>query len=307
MSKGNMLLGYARGKMGDIVFARVKGQQVQRPRNRQPNNPRSAAQMYQRSLFACAVKFFSKGRQALFQYAFEGKKSTESDYNAFVRLNAKNGVHLTKDMIDNLNYPALGNWIMTQGSLPGFTSNYNETDHKFHSNLGGSFTADLSAITIGMLSQALIETGNFQTGDIITVLNIRSGSFYEEGSDPIPVVVDEQNPITWIIEQFEINPSSTELVTAIFNNFDFAKTSANALEITSRALSSSVDEIGGFAVFHSRKTSSGVKVSTTTLVNSLGANEAIAKCETQEYVDYVLVDWQSRQEAILEGALVKKN
>lgn len=302
MSKGNMLLGYARGKMGDIVFARVNGQQVQRPRNREPKNPRSAAQMYQRSLFACAVSFFSKGRQALFQYAFEGKRSTESDYNAFVRLNAKNGIHMTKNQLDNLSYPKIGNWIMTQGSLPQIVSTFNDEDKKFHCPLVATEAESASTISLGDFSRALIASGNYMRGDILTFVNIRSNAFYEEGSDPDPIVTSEGDAIPWIIEQFILDPSSTEPLTSLLANFDFV-VDEGILEVVSRALSSSVDEIGGFCVVHSRRTSSGLKVSTTQLTNSEGVKKALAKCATDEYVEWVLVDWQTSGEAVLEGSL----
>lgn len=307
MSKGNMLLGYARGKMGDIVFARVKGQQIQRPRNRQPNNPRSSQQMYQRSLFACAVSFFSKGRQALFQYAFESKKSTESDYNAFIRLNAKNGVHMTKDMLDNIYYPKLGNYIMTQGSLPGYESQFLASERKFCCFLTDvQSAAAADDITIGEISQQLIASGNYEYGDIITILQIKSDCYFEEGSDPIPVVWEEGKPVRWILDQFILNPNSTTKVNTVLRNVKVSKRDVeldDTVTIESSALSSAYDEIGGFCVVHSRKTSSGLKVSTTTLTNSTGAQLALAKCATQEYIDYVLVDWQSRAEAILEGSL----
>ena len=117
MSKGNVLLGMARGAVGDIVFSRLKGQQVARARNRQPANPRTSSQMYQRALFTDAVKFYTRGRRNLFQFAFENKKENESDYNAFMRENAKRGVVISKAAFDNYGYPALGNFIMSKAFL----------------------------------------------------------------------------------------------------------------------------------------------------------------------------------------------
>ena len=41
MAKGNMLMGYSRGSVGDVTFARIKGQQIARARNRNPKNPKT--------------------------------------------------------------------------------------------------------------------------------------------------------------------------------------------------------------------------------------------------------------------------
>lgn len=300
--KGNLFLGMGRGSVGDVVYSRVGGQQVGRARNRKPNNPRSASQMFQRSLFGSAVKFFAKGRQAFFTYGFESKKSSESDYNAFMRINAKNGVNMTKDMLDNFDYPAIGRWQMTQGSLPGFTTTFDNDTKKFNTPLV-KMSQELSGITLGMLSNALIASGDFMLGDIVTVVEIRTNSFAEDGSDPIPVVVD--GGINWIIEQFIVDPTSTQLISGLFSNFVFAKSDDGDLLISSQTLSSAVDQIGGMCVVHSRKVQSKLRVSNTFLCNSHGVELALGKCELQSYIDYVLVDWQSRPDAILEGSLAK--
>lgn len=120
MSKGSIFWGKSRGKLGEMVLSVVKGQQTQRAYNARPANPRTEFQMLQRMRFASAGKFFAKSQQALFKMAFEGKTQLESDFNAFMRYNLKEGIEIypTKEEVDNPFFPMIAPWRMSKGSLP---------------------------------------------------------------------------------------------------------------------------------------------------------------------------------------------
>ena len=119
MSKGNMLMGYARGAVGDLVFSRVKGNQVTKARNRQPSNPKTSKQVYQRAKFINAVHFYQRGVQNLFKFAYEDKTAQESDFNAFMRHNTSRAIPVGKSASGESVYPAISNWITSFGSLNG--------------------------------------------------------------------------------------------------------------------------------------------------------------------------------------------
>lgn len=119
MSKGNMLMGYARGAVGDLVFSRVKGNQVTKARNRQPSNPKTSKQVYQRAKFINAVRFYQRGVQNLFKFAYEDKTAQESDFNAFMRHNTALAIPVGKNASEDSIYPAISNWITSFGSLNG--------------------------------------------------------------------------------------------------------------------------------------------------------------------------------------------
>lgn len=71
MAKGNMLLGMARKKVGDLVFYRANGEQITRTRNRAPKNPRTEKQSVQRMVLATSAK--SRAALAgLYDHSFEG-------------------------------------------------------------------------------------------------------------------------------------------------------------------------------------------------------------------------------------------
>lgn len=88
MAKGNLFQGMARGRVGDVVFTRKNGQQVARVRNRQPANPRTNAQLYQRALMATVMQAYSAGK-AIFDHSFEGYKVGSDNQGRFMSLNTK--------------------------------------------------------------------------------------------------------------------------------------------------------------------------------------------------------------------------
>lgn len=297
-----MFLGMARGSVGDVTFARVKGQQVGRARNRRPNNPRTQSQMTQRSSFMSAVKFFAKGRQNYFTFAFEGKKANESDYNAFMRLNSKKGYQMTKEIYDNPNYPAVGEWQLSQGSLKDIPTAWQSATVNFAAMLGVTTSTLPTALTLGEVSQKLIATGEYMSGDILTFGQIITDSVVEEGSDPIPIAWSEDG-IAWQLSQFILNPSSTELILNLIPNLgiNVDGESGEVTVITNSLENASV--IGGFFATHSRKTLNGLKVSNTYMRNNDAALRAIELSRTAAYNAYVIGEWQARELAILEGAL----
>lgn len=114
-----MLMGYARGAVGDLVFSRVKGNQVTKARNRQPSNPKTSKQVYQRAKFINAVRFYQRGVQNLFKFAYEDKTAQESDFNAFMRHNTALAIPVGKNASEEAIYPAISNWLTSFGSLNG--------------------------------------------------------------------------------------------------------------------------------------------------------------------------------------------
>lgn len=88
MAKGNMLLGYARGKVGDLVFTRRNGEQVTRPRVREVNNPKSEGQQIQRMIFASVIAAYSR-MKSICDHSFEGVKYGADSQAKFMSENLK--------------------------------------------------------------------------------------------------------------------------------------------------------------------------------------------------------------------------
>jgi hypothetical protein len=71
MATGNMLLGLARKKLGDVVFYRSEGQQRSRVRVRDIKNPRTAKQSVQRMVLATAAKM-AAAFEPIVNHSWEG-------------------------------------------------------------------------------------------------------------------------------------------------------------------------------------------------------------------------------------------
>lgn len=86
MSKGNLFLGFGRGKVGDVVFTRVAGEQVARARNRSPKNPQTPIQLLQRVCLKTASLGYSM-LQDICNHSFQGRQEGTECQSRFVTLN----------------------------------------------------------------------------------------------------------------------------------------------------------------------------------------------------------------------------
>lgn len=86
MAKGNLFQGMARGKVGDVVFSRLNGQQISRVRNRSPRNPNTNKQLVQRAVMANIMAMYSAG-QTIFNHAFQGKAVGAENQREFMKSN----------------------------------------------------------------------------------------------------------------------------------------------------------------------------------------------------------------------------
>lgn len=306
MSKGNVLLGMARGAVGDIVFSRLKGQQVTRARNRQPANPRTSSQMYQRALFTDAVKFFTRGRRNLFQFAFENKKTSESDYNAFMRENAKRGVVISRAAFDNYGYPALGNFIMSKGTLPPSGAVLVTSGMQMQKTVSATETPAVA--TLGNISQAFIDGVDVLDGDILTFVTI-----VVNDNTNVPNVSGEGGNTEWVINQIQLDANSTQPLSDFGLNATAVEPSSGVSLVE---VHQSVDtllntSIAAGAVIHSRNTANGVRVSTEELTLNTAATTAIEAARERSYVDAVVESWRATQqapvvsEAVMQGSIAQ--
>lgn len=86
MSKGNLFLGYGRGKVGDIVLYHQYGEQIARARNRHPNNPKTPLQLAQRVFQKTAAQAYSFF-QALCNHSFQGFAEGTECQSRFMKQN----------------------------------------------------------------------------------------------------------------------------------------------------------------------------------------------------------------------------
>lgn len=128
MAKGNMLLGQARGSVGDIVFSRVNGQQVIKSKASEVKNPQTTAQLIQRIILNTISQAYSKMSE-ICDHSFEGIANGQMSMSYFMQKNL-NLLRYTLSQIGDLNASApcfapIGNnglasnsYVIAKGSLP---------------------------------------------------------------------------------------------------------------------------------------------------------------------------------------------
>lgn len=305
MAKGNIILGNLRGPIGDLSFSVVKGQQVSKPRVRKPANPRSLSQCFQRARFAAAVKFFTRGNQALFKFAFEGKRQVESDYNAWMRENVKRAPAISKAALDNYDYPVCAPFIMSKGSLAPMNVAISATAAVVDLGVAAPETAPT---TIGELSSLLLQDEKFQAGDIITLVFISSAY---AGTYP-SVAADGSGKCTWTIKQFIIDTTSTDTIASV-TGMSYAATEGNATLSLASGSAPLDGTYAGMTAVHSRNVAGGLKVSTQELALNQAATTAYEGMQADDYKQEVAAAWKKagkvdmQPEAILQGSIAYDN
>lgn len=177
MSKGNLFLGTARGKVGDVVFSRQDGEQIARVRNRSPKNPQTPLQMAQRVIMSTVGKAYSL-MAPIADHAFQGLSQGTMCQSRFTELNIAllrreaaealndgSAEAITTSQATNFNgkgdsLVALNPFIISEGSLP--SPRLQEVGGGIGVRLG--ITTTLATVTYGDIINAL----GAQRGDQLT-------------------------------------------------------------------------------------------------------------------------------------------
>lgn len=174
MAKGNLFQGMGRGKVGDVVFSRLNGEQISRVRNRHPKNPRSNSQLYQRAIMATVMQAYSAGK-AIFDHSFEGYAVGAQNQRRFLSLNAK---MLRQLVATDINTPLKGDnqkarvvgpgvsvpvacpFIISRGSYEQNLFTYDPTAHAY----------SLPVVQAQETVKAFAERVGLKAGDIFTIV-----------------------------------------------------------------------------------------------------------------------------------------
>lgn len=297
MSKGNMFVSTAKGRVGNLVLYARKGSQITRAYQGNVANPRTNAQMLQRAKFANAVKFYQKAVQHFFQFAYQDQKAKETAFNAFMRHNIAGSSYLLQSQVGNAYFPALGRWVMSQGSLAQVAIPH--WNGGVVSMLNTSIEA--SDTTIGALSSKLIAQG-FNAGDIVTIVLISSlvtsldfnfDNYLDSGNLTQP---------QWEIRQFIINASDTTTVA------NMPRSGANLVVLAPAAggitaTFSHADYCNFAACIVTRKGSGITYASNSELVPNSVALAMLNAADTVNWQSEVMTSWQAQGDAILHGSV----
>lgn len=303
MSKGSSYWGTARGKIGNTVVSVVRGQRIERAWQPSVKNPRTPPQMIQRAKFFSAVEFYKNSRQGLFKMAFEDKRQTESDYNAFMRHNTMGAPMLSREVVeygDGTRAQAAWTWQVSNGSLePVTVAAVSNAPGKY--SLG--FISNPGEVTdVSELSDSLINSGAYQAGDIVTIVeqvtDIETAS-PDDGVGLLPAFVGKGGVANqFTIKQFELN--QTDNTPLEDYNISYNQTEK---KLNLASFSDATGVIRTAAIIISRP---GVtlKVSTANMAGDSYTNTQFDAMKTENWQQGVLQQWKTAEAAILEGSMV---
>lgn len=187
MSKGNMFLGHARGKVGSVVFSRQNGKQITRSRAEVIKNPRTYAQFIQRVFLNTCSQAYSYAKPIV-DHSFQGKSAGQECMSEFMKKNLEYLRQRVAQLTDEgvsmetiYNFVPVGisglypgPWIIANGQLPQIIPTI------------GAYTTYGSAKAIMNLPentyQSVIDKYGLQRGDQITFVTVEypldGGQFY---------------------------------------------------------------------------------------------------------------------------------
>lgn len=291
-------IGIARGKLGDAVYYRSKGNTNARSYNPNTTNRRTVRQQTQRSLFSSAVKFFSRGVQNLFVFAYEDKRTQESDYNAFMRYNIKRGMYFGPQQNEDPDYPALGRFILTQGSLQRMDSTFSDDGVGFREP-GPAVEKQYDLVS--QLSEDLILYANYQQGDILTFLSITTSD--TAGSPSAPITINPGG-VNWIIRQLIVDVSDNRSLAPL--GFTASVNDEDIIEVFSGQASIGNSPIAACAVIHSRIVNGKLRVSDSELSLNTAAVQALNYGKSDQWKSVVDAEWGTEQLSILQGGVARQ-
>ena len=190
MSKGNMLLGHARGKVGSLVFSRANGQQITRARAEQVKNPRTEAQMVQRIIMNTIAQCYSR-MSPICDHSFEGIKAGQDSMSYFMKRNCnllrsnlaeQGGFDMALPLFVEIgkNYLANVELEISKGSLPAVNPLQVEYD---------GIQMDVATNTY----QAVITKFGLQRGDQLTFCAVVGSSANAQVFKFCRVILDPKN------------------------------------------------------------------------------------------------------------------
>lgn len=241
------------GRVGGNVYYMNKGQNIARELAPAISNPQSAAQQEQRMRWANLVSFYRANQPWMKRGAFESKKQTWSDYNAFVSANSKiSPVFLTKGEAEQ-GGAVVAPYVVTKGSLPSVALFSWEGQDVFCSDL---YVGDLTitgSTTASQLSAALRDNNNgLQEGDQISfILNI-------QGTNPDGVPFITARYYEFIIDSSDNRTLSDIGLEGVILD--------DTYEDMQRLCFAHDGAVCGGAIIVSRTSSGSIKVSTQSLV-----------------------------------------
>lgn len=191
MSKGNMLLGMARGSVGDLTFYRRNAQQITRARSRVVKNPKTLAQQMQRAIMRTAVGAYGVIK-SICDHSYEGVAYGADSYAKFLKLNldmlrslAAAGGENTKSFLPSgFNGLVAMPWVLSKGTIAWNGVQSVSFSGELNFNIGELSASAMDTITYEQFANVL----GAREGDQVTLIAFKKRSDIDESSCLEPVI-----------------------------------------------------------------------------------------------------------------------
>lgn len=248
----SMWLKGAKKRLGGTVIYQAMGQTRQRELAAEVSNPRTESQMGQRVKWANLVNLYRANRSWM-KYAFETKKSNQSEYNKFMSLNVANSrIYLTKP-VANAGGCVVDTYMVTQGSLPSIEF-VPTTNSYFRSNIELTSGSNISIMSVKQFSDIVVELNPaIRYGDQISFIRMTQMT---NASTGVPYVIVREYEV--IIDTNNLQPLSDYLPMEYITQW--------GAEESFLAVQTSSGRSGGFAMILSRTISGKTYVSSQRVI-----------------------------------------
>lgn len=300
MGKGNAILGYARGAVGSIVFARVKGQQIIRARNSKPHNRNSRAQILHRSRLSTLYKFTKQLPPGLLEGAFEDQRPRENWQSCFVRHNTERAIMQPKTWVEDESKPALGRWLMSCGSIKADLVEFSTLEAGTYLGcIGIKYPLQGFTNTVGALSAYLMDTYGVKRGDILLFIAYAMGPLYIP-RDPRYLAAEKTNKL--YVDKFVVDPDDDRVVDEVMLHVgQFAYPDEQGQPWGWVGFRDTIEHTHQVAIIVARN-EEGKTLTNTAVMNTVGNASAFwQKYEDDEWVFNVLRSWGVSKTALLKG------
>lgn len=263
MSKGNLFLGFGRGKVGDVVFSRQNGEQVTRARNRAPRNPQSPLQLLQRSVMKTSSLAYSL-MQDICNHSFQGFAEGTACQSRFLQLNVEKFRNQLADEINSgeaedimystkcnfagrsTSLPEVNEYIVSEGTLPAVAIG-SDTINYLTIDFGA---ADLAAVK-AMTYQQVVDYLGLLQGDQLTIL--------AAAIDDTPLSEAPAKFVAFAYARIILEPANGDMSTTFFDA-DGAINSPNVKNQGNVTMQAGASSLGAGATFGLQIQFSGMMV-----------------------------------------------
>ena len=248
----SMWLRGAKKRLGGTVIYQAMGQTRQRELASEVSNPRTQSQMGQRVKWANLVNLYRANRTWM-KYAYETRKSNQSEYNKFMSLNvAGSRIYLPKN-IANAGGCVVDEYLMTQGSLPSIEF-VPTTSNVFASNIIVGLNAITPSTTIASFSQTVLANNPaIREGDQLSFVRMTQMT---NASTGVPYVVAREYEVI-------INSTNNASLWDYLPEAYFTTVGSSGQYL---AVSAQAGKVGGFCMILSRTISGKTYVSSQRVI-----------------------------------------